>query len=292
MTDALTATSDRGAALPAGLRLGVAELSVADLERSVAFYEDVVGLRTVDRRTGEAELGAGGVPIVRLVEVPGARPKPRDAAGLFHVAILVPERRDLAVVLGRLARDRVRIGASDHLVSEALYLDDPDGNGLEICRDRPRSDWPYDAGRLKMATEPLDAQGVLSLLAPDEDLDAPTPAGVRIGHVHLQVGDLDQARAFWIDALGFELTTTYPGALFMSAGGYHHHVAANVWSSRGRGPAAEGSAGLRSFEAILPTQADVDAVATRLTAAGRRFETVDGAVRAAEPWGSTIIFRV
>ncbi|GLK78888.1 VOC family protein [Methylopila turkensis] len=281
------------AALPDALRLGVAELAVSDLGRSVAFYERVVGLRTLDREGRVATLGgAGGEGVIRLVETPGAAPKPRAAAGLFHIAILLPERRDLGLTLARLLREGVRrLGASDHLVSEALYLDDPDGNGLEIYRDRPEAEWPRENGALKMATEPMDRDGVLALLGAGADLDAPQPAGTRLGHVHLQVGDLAAARAFWIDAVGFALTTTYPGALFMSAGGYHHHLAANVWSSRGSGPAPEGSAGLRSFEILLPDGGAVEEVAARLRAAGVATRERDG-LEASDPWGSTARFRV
>ncbi|GLK54389.1 catechol 2,3-dioxygenase [Methylopila capsulata] len=287
MADAAFAPS----ALPDALRLGLAELAVSDIERSIAFYEAVVGLRTLDRASGVATLGGtGGSAVLRLVETPGARPKPKEAPGLFHVAILLPERRDLAVVLARLVRNRVRIGASDHLVSEALYLDDPDGNGLEIYRDRPKAEWPYRDGALRMATEPMAAQEVLAELSPGADLDAAMPAGTVVGHVHLQVGDLAAARSFWIDAVGFALTTTYPGALFMSAGGYHHHVAANVWSSRGRGPAPEGSVGLRSFEAILPDANALDAVAARLGARGVPSLRAERGLTATDPWGSTIVF--
>lgn len=287
MVDAASASSY----LPDTLRLGVAELAVSDLGRSVAFYEQVVGLRTVDRASHVATLGGtGGSAVLRLVETPGARPKPKDAIGLFHVAILLPERRDLAVVLARLARDRVRLGASDHLVSEALYLDDPDGNGLEIYRDRSKAEWPYRDGALRMATEPMAAQEVLAELSPGADLDAAMPAGTVVGHVHLQVGDLAAARSFWIDAVGFALTTTYPGALFMSAGGYHHHVAANVWSSRGRGPAPEDSAGLRSFEVMLPDANALDVVAARLEARGARSLRDERGLTAADPWGSTLVF--
>lgn len=292
MTSTSSAAPAVSSPLPAGLRLGVAELAVGDLARSVAFYENVVGLRVLSRADGRAELGGeGGAAILRLVETPGATPKPRSAAGLFHVAILVPDRRSLAVVLARLARDRAPIGASDHLVSEALYLDDPDGNGLEIYRDRPRNEWPLEDGRLRMATEPLDADGVLSLLKPSDGLDAPMPGGTTVGHIHLQVGDLAAARAFWIDALGFELMTTYPGALFMSAGGYHHHVAANVWASRGHGPAPEGGAGLRSFEALLPEAADLAALRARLAARGVPAEATADGVRTTDPSGVAIVFR-
>lgn len=285
------ATQNAASTLPAGLALGVAELAVSSLPRSVAFYERVVGLRRLWQEPGVAELGgAGGPAILRLVERRGAAPKPREAAGLFHVAILLPERRDLAITLARLIRERLRIGASDHLVSEALYLDDPDGNGIEIYRDRPRAEWAHRGGEIVMATEPLDAEGLLDLLTPGVDLDAAQPAGTRIGHIHLQAGDLAAARAFWIDAVGFEPTTTYPGAAFMSAGGYHHHLAVNVWASRGRGPAPEGSAGLVSFEAILPDAAAVETVAARLDAHGVPYKRDEGVLRVADPWGTTVAF--
>jgi catechol 2,3-dioxygenase len=277
--------------LPASLQLGLAELAVADLPRSVDFYERLVGLRETARTPGSIELGGeGGAPVLRLVEKPGAAPKPRGAAGLFHVAILLPEPRDLAAALIRLGQAGVLTGASDHLVSEALYLDDPDGNGVEIYRDRSREEWPTRDGRLVMATEPLDQRGLVATLD-GGSADIAAPSGTRLGHVHLQVGDLAAAKAFWIDALGFELTTTYPGALFMSAGGYHHHVAANVWSSRGSGPSSGDTAGLISFEAIVPDQGAVDDVAGRLAATDFRAEWRGGALAATDPWGSTILFR-
>ncbi|WP_020179718.1 VOC family protein [Methylopila sp. M107] len=279
------------AKLSAGMRLGAAELEVADLGRSVAFYEEMVGLRTHDRSGGRAALGGeSGDVVLRLVEKSGARPKPRSASGLFHLAFLLPDRRDLAATFARLSSRGALTGASDHLVSEALYLDDPDGLGVEIYRDRPREDWPVVEGRLKMATNPIDAEGLLAL-ADDRNLDAPAPAGTRLGHVHLQAGDLGAAESFWIGALGLELTTTYPGALFMSAGGYHHHVAANVWASRGHGPAPEGVARLAHFEMLLPAAADVSAAAERLSRAGVAVKSETGGVSAADPWGSTVLLR-
>lgn len=275
-----------------GMRLGAAELEVGDLSRSVEFYERAVGLRTLDRSAGRASLGgAGGAEVLRLVEKPGAARKPREAAGLFHLAFLLPERRDLAVAFARLSREGLLSGASDHLVSEALYLDDPDGLGVEIYRDRPKADWPFEDGRLKMATQPIDARGLLSLVDPAEDLDAPAPAGTRLGHVHLQAGDLGGAGAFWLEAVGLDLVTTYPGALFMSAGGYHHHVAANVWSSRGRGPAPEGVARLRRFEVVLPDGGAVEDAAGRMRAQGVAVARAEGGLIAADPWGSGVLLR-
>lgn len=282
--------SDRSR-LPA-LRLGVAELAVADLDRSVAFYEKRVGLRRVGEANGAVELGGeGGAPLIRLVGTPGLKPRPRNAAGLFHMAILLPTRRDLAVAFARLARDGVLTGASDHLVSEALYLDDPDGCGIEIYRDRPKADWPYAQGRPQMATERIDQAGLLAELAPGEAVDAPAPAGAVVGHIHLQAADLDEACAFWTGAVGLDLVTTYPGALFMSAGGYHHHVAANVWNSRGRPPVDDSHAGLRSFEIRAPEEADLTALGRRLDEAGVVFEQADGALRVREPSGAVAVFR-
>lgn len=278
--------------LPDALALGTVELAVADLDRSASFYESVVGLRTRSRERDRAELGGeGSATVIRLVEERDAKPFPANAAGLFHVAILLPTRRDLAVTFARLSRLRILSGASDHLVSEALYLDDPDGNGIEIYRDRPREEWPYEGGNLRMANEPLDQIGLMSLLEPDADLDAPAPAGTRVGHIHLQVGDLDVARAFWIEELGFDLTTTYPGALFMSAGGYHHHIAANNWRAKGRGPAPDGHAGLRAFEVLLPGANDLSALAGRLAEADVAFKRVSGGLDVTDPYGSTIRVR-
>lgn len=278
--------------LPA-LRLGVAELAVSDLDRSVAFYEERVGLRRLGETSGAAELGGeGGAPLIRLVGTPGLEPRPRNAAGLFHVAILLPTRRDLARAFARLSREGVLTGASDHLVSEALYLDDPDGNGIEIYRDRPTADWTYAQGRLQMATERIDQTGLLAELAPGEAVDAPAPAGTVVGHIHLQAADLDEARAFWTGAVGLDLVTTYPGALFMSAGGYHHHVASNVWNSRGRPPVDDSHAGLRSFEIRVPTEADLAALKARLDDAGLAVEQTRGALHLREPSGATAAFVV
>lgn len=274
------------------MRLGVAELEVADLLRSVDFYERAVGLRVVDRVAGRASLGGeNGAVALRLVEKRGARRKPREAAGLFHLAFLLPSRRDLALAFARLSRAGVLTGASDHLVSEAIYLDDPDGLGVEIYRDRPRAEWPHEHGRLKMATNPIDADGLLALVEREDDLDAPAPAGTRLGHVHLQAGDLDRAGDFWLGGVGLDLVTSYPGALFMSAGGYHHHVAANVWSSRGRGPAPEDTARLVHFEMILPGEGAVEEAAAGLRRAGVLVARAEGGMLVEDPWGAGVLLR-
>ncbi len=278
--------------LPASMRLGLAELEVSDLSRSVDFYREAVGLVALDRAAGRAELGGeGGTPVLRLVEKRGAAPKPPTAAGLFHVAVLLPERRDLARAFARLASNGLLTGASDHLVSEALYLDDPDGLGVEIYADRPREKWPFENGRLKMASDRIDAAGLAALAEAEGDPNAPAPAGTRLGHVHLQAGDLDRAGAFWLDTVGLDLVTTYPGALFMSAGGYHHHVAANVWSSRGAGAPPENTARLTHFEMLLPSEDDVAEAARRIEAAGVAVARRDGSALATDPWGSGVLLR-
>ncbi|MBS7540130.1 VOC family protein [Ancylobacter lacus] len=276
--------------LPDALRLGAVRLRVREGERSLAFYRDIVGLTPQPAKgDGLFRLGTGGETLIELEVVPGAPPRPPHTTGLFHVAILVPDRAALAIVLRRLIERGVPIGASDHLVSEALYLDDPDGNGIEIYRDRPRSEWRWNGGTVAMATEQLDGRGVMSALPLGVAVETPMPAGTVVGHVHLQVGNLEAARRFYVDTLGLAITTaSYPGALFVSAGGYHHHLGLNVWRSRGAGPAAAGSTGLVHYEMRLPTPADVAAVAARLTAAGAPVEPVPGGIATADTWGTTV----
>jgi catechol 2,3-dioxygenase len=241
-----------GAVLPATLRLGAVHLTVSDLDRSVGFYQDSLGLRLHRREDPVAALGAGEDDLVVLHEEPGATPAGRHA-GLYHFALLYPTRGELARAVQRLALTRTSIsGASDHGVSEAIYLPDPDGNGIELYADRPRDAWPpAGAGeRVGMFTRPLDVEGLLAAAAdgPPERHAAP---GLRMGHVHLHVGDIDAARDFYAGVLGFEPMATYPGALFLAAGGYHHHVGLNTWRGEGVGPAPEGTVGLREWTIVL-----------------------------------------
>ena len=280
-------------ARPAGLAMGAVRLRVRDMARSLAFYTRTVGLTLLGPgREGIVRLGAGQCVIVELEEAPDARPRPRGSAGLFHVAILMPDRPALAVVLRRLVALGVRLGASDHIVSEALYLDDPDGNGIEIYRDRPADSWKWAAGTVEMATHPLDLRDVLADLPADAPLEAPMPAGTRVGHVHLQVGDLAQARRFYVDTLGLDVTTDrYPGALFVSADGYHHHLGLNVWQSRGAGAAPADSIGLVHFNLELPDMAAVDALHARLLAANESVAPAEGGFAVADPWGMRLHVR-
>jgi catechol 2,3-dioxygenase len=247
----MTQTAPR-AALPSTLRLGAVHLTVADLERSVAFYQDAIGLRQARRDDGVAALGAGGEDLVVLHEEPGARPAGRHA-GLYHFALLHPSRDELARALQRLAVTRTPVdGAADHGVSEALYLPDPDGNGIELYADRPRDAWPPapPGEKIGMFTRALDLQGLLATIGGAEPVPQ-ADAGLRVGHVHLHVGSLDAARAFYVDRLGFEPMATLPSALFVAAGGYHHHLGLNTWRGQGVGPAPPGTVGLREWTIVL-----------------------------------------
>lgn len=279
--------------LPAKTTLGHVILIVADLQRSVAFYRDTLGFR-VHRHEGEtATLGAGEdeTPILALTAHAGARPKPRHTTGLYHVAILTPSRDALARSLYHLAVSRYPLqGASDHIVSEALYLADPDGNGLEIYRDRPRSDW-YDAkGEFQMDTLPLDLDKLLGegAASTNERPWTGLDSGTRVGHVHLQVADLAEAVRYYTEGLGFETMVAMPemGAAFVSAGGYHHHIGLNTWTSRGAPlPPAE-AAGLRVFEITVPDGKTLDEVAARLTSLNVPFERAEGAIETRDPSGN------
>jgi catechol 2,3-dioxygenase len=228
--------------------MGPVHLTVGHLARSLDYYRDAIGLEVLDERAGEASLGAGDSELLRLVEEPGAAPAD-GYTGLFHFALLVPERADLARWLAHAVNRRVPLtGASDHFVSEALYLRDPDHHGIEIYWDRPRATWEGQVNR--MGTWPLDLDG---LLAEAQASFGGLPEGTTMGHVHLRVADVDETVAFYRDLLGFDLMTQLgPQAAFLSAGGYHHHIGANTWESAGAPPAPVGTAALRQFTVLVP----------------------------------------
>jgi catechol 2,3-dioxygenase len=283
----------QAATLPAALRLGPVHLTVTDLERSVAFYQDALGLPERRREDGTAALGPGDEDVLVLVEEPQARRAGRTA-GLYHVAVLHPSRTDLARAALRLAATRTPIqGAADHLVSEAIYLADPDGNGVELYADRPRDAWPSGGPgeRVQMATDPLDLDGLLALVA-DEEPQPRSARGTGIGHVHLHVGDVEEALRFYRDVLGLELMTTYPAAAFLAAGGYHHHVAVNEWRGHGVPPQPAGTVGLRHWTVQLPGQADLDAVRERVAAAGVPAEERPGGLLVRDPAGNALLLTV
>ena len=278
--------------IDANTTVGQAALTVADLERSERFYADVLGMRVLARGDGRLTLTADdATPLLELAERSGARPKPARATGLYHFAVLVPSRLELARSLRQLAEMRYPLtGASDHLVSEALYLDDPDGNGIEIYRDRPREEWPHLGGQLQMAVDPLDIDGILSELERDDrpwnGLDPQT----RMGHMHLHVSNLREAEAFYHGVLGFDVIVRYgPSALFVSAGGYHHHLGLNTWAGVGAPPAPEGSAGLRWFVVRLPNAAAFEQVAERVRAAGLPTEQTDAGLLVRDPSQNAVV---
>jgi catechol 2,3-dioxygenase len=268
--------------------MGAVRLSVADLPRMAQFYEEAIGLDRLDGSEDEARLGLDGRPLVELVHRPGATPRPYGTTGLFHLAILVPSRPELARAIRRVVEaDWGFTGASDHLVSEAMYLDDPEGNGIEIYRDRPRDEWRVRDGQLEMATLPLDIDGVLGELAGEVPAPGPMATGTRMGHVHLQVSDLAETEEFYVDKLGFEVTVRgYPGALFVSAGGYHHHLGLNTWAGAGAPPPPPGSRGLRSFEIRLPSSDELERIERRLQLAGTNMTRKDGGLQVPDPSGN------
>jgi catechol 2,3-dioxygenase len=277
--------------LPADTRLGAIRLRAGDADRLRAFYETTIGLEALATDDGVTALGVDGRALVELVSDPAAPPRPPRSTGLFHLALLVPTRADLARTLRRVAGAGWPLsGASDHLVSEALYLSDPEGNGIELYRDRPRGEWPRAEGRVEMATLPLDLESLLGEPG-GETADASMPAGTALGHVHLQVADLGDAESFWVDALGLDVTVRgYPGALFTSAGGYHHHVGLNTWAGVGAPSPPPGARGLVRFEVVLPDETTGAEAAERL-ARTAAVDRVDGGVAAADPSGNTVLVR-
>jgi catechol 2,3-dioxygenase len=277
-------------AIDPGTSMGPVRLTVADLDRARDFYRDAIGLTELEPSNGTVRMGTSDAPLVELVGDPDAPSRPRGTTGLFHLAILVPSRPDLARALQRVAEAGWHLsGASDHLVSEALYLSDPEGNGIELYRDRPRDQWPVRDGSVQMATLPLDLDGVLGELR-REDATAGMPTGTRMGHVHLNVGDLGAAEAFYSGALGFEVTVRgYPGALFVSAGGYHHHLGLNTWAGEAAPAPPPGSLGLRQFEIILPSPESLAFEEDRLREAGAEPDREGDRVRVTDPSGNRVV---
>jgi len=279
--------------------IGAVHLTVANLDRSLRFYIDRLGFQLNSRQEGMASLGAGGHDLLVLYESPDAKAAPRTA-GLYHFAILVPSRIDLARTLRQLAILRTPMqGFSDHLVSEAIYLADPDGNGIEVYRDRPRAEWPFVDGRLQMATDPLDVEQLLreadgdARRGADPSGAAPPsvvlPDGTRIGHVHLHVSFLEDTEEFYTRALGLDVMARYGGsATFMSAGGYHHHLAANTWAGVGAPQPPKGAIGLRHFELLVPDGAARDRAAESLQRAGVSTSSEDEALLVEDPSGHVI----
>ena len=276
--------------LDARTALGPVRLTVGDADRARSFYERVLGLRTLDRAGDATVLGVEDRALVELVSDPDAPARPPGTTGLFHLAVLVPDRLELARALRRVAEAGARLsGASDHLVSEALYLSDPEGNGIEIYRDRPRDEWERANGNIVMSTLPLDLRDVLSELGDGAPATAAMAPGTRIGHVHLQVADLRAAEDFYAGVLGFEVTVRgYPGALFVSAGGYHHHIGLNTWAGEGAPPPPPSARGLRFFEVDLAGEDELARVTQRLQATRTPFEALGEGVLVTDPSGNRV----
>ena len=280
--------------LPDQTHIGRVKLQVADLGRSLQYYQDVIGFRVVNRSGHVATLGAHGddaaAPLLELHERRGVSPVPRRGLlGLYHFAILLPDRPSLGRFLQHIADLGLSPGMSDHFVSEAVYLQDPDNLGIEVYVDRPRSEWKEEDGQLAMTTIPLDVRAVLH--AGEGQPWTGAPAGTRIGHVHLHVGDIPQAEAFYHAALGLDKTVwNYPGALFLSAGGYHHHLGTNTWA-RGAPSASEDDARLLEWELLVPSAKDVEDVAKSLEANGQPATHESRGVVTRDPWGTQLRVR-
>jgi catechol 2,3-dioxygenase len=277
--------------LPAATMLGEVKLRVRNLAQLVTFYTDVIGLQVLNRDSHKAELTVDGKkPLLVLEELPNAITLPeRSTTGLYHFAILVPSRKQLGLSLRRLAEYGIRIGQADHLVSEALYLSDPEGNGIEIYRDRPRETWQFDGSNVKMASDPLDIPSILR-----EAEDSPwqgLPPETIMGHIHLHIGDLEKARKFYVDLLGWGMAADLSRmmrALFISAGGYHHHIGLYVWAGAGAPQPPANATGLDYFKVVLPSVADLDVVVARVRAAGVEIAEKDGAWVFSDPFGNEI----
>jgi catechol 2,3-dioxygenase len=255
-TQSTPANSDT---LPQGTRIGRTALRVGDLEEMTGFYRDVVGLSVLRTADTTSVLGVDDTPLLVLEGTEDTLQRHRSAAGLYHNAFRVPSRAALGDALARI-RDQWQLGgASDHWVSEALYLTDPEGNGIEIYRDYPREDWPItDDGRVRISTEPLDLASIEAAATGGSQV----PSGTDVGHVHLEVSSLDAFRAFYVDTLGFEVQTTVPAASFVSAGGYHHHIGANTWNHRSK---PVGGRGLSWFEVVLPGTEVLNVIRERIS---------------------------
>jgi catechol 2,3-dioxygenase len=275
--------------LPPETRPGLVRLQVADLTRSLEYYERVIGLHVRSREVNRASLGAGahGGVLLELVARQGALPVPRRGSwGLYHFALLLPDRAALGRFVQHALPMRVVSGAADHAVSEAIYLNDPDGLGIEVYADRPRDMWRHTStGELQMGTESLDVDAVID--AAGESVWDAAPSGTVVGHVHLHVGDLERADAFYHGGVGLDrIVWSYPGALFLSAGGYHHHLGTNTWAAPH--PASDDQARLLSWDLELPDRASADAVADRLMGQRYPVEPTDVGWEAKDPWGTVV----
>ena len=287
--------------IAAATGVGAVEIAVTDPDRATRFYRDYVGLAQLPSDDATIRMGVPGRELV-VLHPNAERPVVPHTSGLYHLAILVPDRRELARVIGRLARLKWDQYPTDHVMTKANYLWDPDGNGIEIYTESPEDGvmgfadgrfgaWDSD-GRPRSGREPIDLEELFSHLSDDDRLDAPMPDTTRMGHVHLHVGDVDDALRFYHDLVGFDVKGHVPGMGFVSAGGYHHHLGLNEWAGRGARPAPAGSAGLRRFTVELPTQRDLDDVLNRLESGQVRVTEEAGGYAAIDPSANRVLFKV
>ena len=281
-----------GFRLPDDTRIGRVRLQVSDLKRSISYYETILGMRVLRQSAGSAEMGPHGEDrtLIELSEKSGARQVPRRGLlGLYHFAVLLPDRAALGRFIAHLAEIGAYAGMSDHLVSEAVYLTDPDGLGIEVYADRPRESWTVASRQLEMTTKPLDVESVVGS-AGGKKWDG-MPAGTKIGHVHFYVGDIDRAASFYHAGLGLDkIVWNYPGALFMSAGGYHHHVGVNTWAA-GASPATADDAKLVEWELILPNHGAVKSAGESIATAGYPVNADGDTMLARDDWGIAVRIR-
>ncbi len=271
------------------LRIGATALAVRDLELVAGYYRALLGLAEIERTADTVRLGAGGVPFLTLEHRPDFKPDDPRSAGLYHNAFLMPTRLDLARWIVHIIKHRIPVsGASDHEVSEAIYLDDPEGNGVEVYCDRPISSWRWQDNMVAMVTEPLDVEAILKELDETTPPYETAPEGLRVGHIHLHVGDVEKAEEFYSGILGLDVVRRRGGATFMSSGGYHHHLGANTWRSPGAGRRDPERAGLSWFAFEAADEAAYDAFVARLKAAGIATSEGAGGLEFADPWGTRV----
>jgi catechol 2,3-dioxygenase len=271
------------------MRVGMVTLRVKNLDKVADYYRDVIGLTVMQRSAATAKLGTSGLTLLVLEARPDAAIEPRNAAGLYHTAFLMPTRKDLARWLVHAASHRVTLsGFADHLVSESVYLDDPEGNGIEVYADRDPSQWQWSEGSVKMATDELNIPDLLSLTNPRVPDYAGAPEGLRIGHMHLRVGDLAQAANFYRVAIGLDPTRSRSGAAFLSSGRYHHHLGMNVWQSQGAGRRDDQMTGLAWFSLVTDKPDILAAQEQRLRKGSAQVTALAGGLETADPWGTRV----
>lgn len=269
---------------------GEVHLNVLDLDKSISYYKEIIGFKVLEKDKNKAVLTADGKTPLLIVEQPeNVTPKEPRKTGLYHFALLLPERADLGNVIKHFVANKIQIGASDHKVSEALYLSDPDGNGIEIYTDREPSVWSWANGKVTMSTDPLNGESVVAE-SEGQTWDG-LPAGTVMGHIHLHVANLPKTERFY-NALGFEVVTTYPQALFMSTGKYHHHIGLNTWNGEGAPRSSEDSVGLRSYALIYPTEDVLNAAMTKVEALNTTVISNENGLLVEDPSGNRIVMRV